>query len=329
MSASVRPPPRMIDALRHRRPLPLSSIALDGLIALVLLLEIELEAWLDTGVPHRLIGAIGAALLAAPVVVRRRWPAAALLAGFLVAAALSTPPAGNALKNMTGPVFPSLVLAYTAGARLEPRRGLAVLAVGVALLIAGSVWAELAHEPTGTKLAQELVSGIVLPGAFWCLGWLWRERSRRAAAFAELLERVKREREQHTQHAIAHERIRIGRELQDIIAQNVGAIVIQAAGARRLIGSEPDRAREAILAVERVGSEALADLRRALGLLRGADDPRKLSPHPGLAQLDALLESVRQRGLDCNLRTDGDPAETQHRCRSGQLPGRRSRVATV
>ncbi|MBV9804837.1 MAG: hypothetical protein JO130_16675 [Solirubrobacterales bacterium] len=308
MKTSVRSLLRTSDALRDRRPPLLSATALDGLIALVLLLEIELEAWLDTGVPHRLIAAIGAAFLVAPVVVRRRWPAAALLAGFLVAAVLSSPPADNALKNMTGPVFASLVLAYTAGARLKPRRGLSALAGGVTLLIAASVWAELAHEQTGTKLAQQLVSSIVLPGALWWLGCLWRERSRRAAAFAELLERMQREGEQHKQDAVAHERIRIGRELQDIIAQNVSAIVIQAAGARRLIGSEPDRAREAILAVERAGSEALADLRRTLGLLRGEDDPRKLAPQPGLAQLDALLESVRQRGPDCTLRTDGDPA---------------------
>jgi hypothetical protein len=58
-------------------------------------------------------------------------------------------------------------------------------------------------------------------------------------------------------------------------------MVVQAGGARRLLGSEPDRARESILTVEQVGRDALAEMRRLLGLLRKDDDPRALSPNPG------------------------------------------------
>ena len=121
-----------------------------------------------------------------------------------------------------------------------------------------------------------------------------RERSRRAAAFDELAAR----RRPSTSRAAAaprspQERDRIGRELQDIIAHSVSAMVIQAGGARRLLRSDPDRARDSILSVEQTGREALADLRRLLGMLRKDDDPRALAPAAGLDQLTALLDSIR------------------------------------
>lgn len=283
----------------------ITQTARDVLITLVLLLEIEIEAWLDTDVPHRSVAALAGVALAAPVLVRRRRPAAALLVGFLVAAMMSSPPGDNAMKGMTGPVFPSFVLAYNSGVMLRPRAALRVLAAGVLLLAAGAVWAEIAREQTGSKLAQELLSIGVLPVALWGLGWLWAERSRRVKATAELLDRIEHEREQHRQDAVARERIRIGQELHDIIAQNVSAILIQAAGARRLIASDPERAREAMLKVERAGSEALDDLRRTLGLLRDQEESRRLSPQPSLSQVDALLETARERGLRCALKTEG------------------------
>jgi len=109
--------------------------------------------------------------------------------------------------------------------------------------------------------------------------------------------------------AIANERLTIGRELQDIIAHSVSVMVVQAGGARRSLQSEPDRAREAILNVEQTGREALAEMRRLLGLLRKDDDPQALSPQPGLEQLPELAGALRPRGLVCELRTDGDPIE--------------------
>ncbi|MBV9838911.1 MAG: hypothetical protein JO156_12375 [Solirubrobacterales bacterium] len=281
---------------------------IDGLIALVLLVELELEAWLDTVVPgpHRLGAALGSVLLVAPITVRRRWPGAALVACAAVAGVLQGPPLGNVFNGMTGTILPLLLVAFTAGARLEPRRGLAAAAVAAALLAAGVVWSTTGPS-TGYSLGSQLISAIGLPLLFWAFGLMWRERSRRVFAFRELADRLERERERHEQAAVVQERIRIGRELHDIIAQNVSAIVIQAGGARQLIDANPTGASQAILAVEQAGREALADLRRTLGLLRSGEDPRELTPQPELDQLDSLLDDVRGRGLDCELRTVGDP----------------------
>ena len=101
----------------------------------------------------------------------------------------------------------------------------------------------------------------------------------------------------------------IGRELQDIIAHSVSVMVVQAGGARRLLGVEPDRARESILNVERTGRETLAEMRRLLGLLRKDADPRALAPQPGLDQLDELVSTLADLGLRCELDSDSEAVE--------------------
>jgi signal transduction histidine kinase len=147
------------------------------------------------------------------------------------------------------------------------------------------------------------VSLLTFPA--WFVGRLVRERGKRADAFAELAEQAAIEQRERDAAAIAQERVLIGAELQDIVAHSVSAMVIQAGGARSLLRSDPDRARESILNVEQTGRDALADLRRLLGMLRKDDDPRALAPQPGLDQLSALVDSIRATGLICDLRTEG------------------------
>jgi signal transduction histidine kinase len=289
----------------------LEPIVADGLLALALLVEIELEAWLDTVVPasHRPITAVAAVLYVAPVVFRRRWPGAALV-GCAAVAAVQASLAGNILEGTTGTLLPPLILAYTAGSRLELRWGLRVLAIAGMLLGVGVVVSGAVPEPhKDGSLSADLIGACMLPAVLWLIGRLARERARRTAAFAELAVRVEHEREDRERAAVIHERFRIGHELQDIVAQNVSAIIIQAGGVRQLIASDPPGARDAILTVELAAREALADLRRTLGLLRTDDDPRALAPQPGLAQLGTLLRSVQERGLACELLRRGESAQ--------------------
>jgi signal transduction histidine kinase len=132
-----------------------------------------------------------------------------------------------------------------------------------------------------------------------------QERAERARAFRELASRLDRQREEHQRAAVAEERMRIGRELQDIVAQSVSAIVVQAGGARQLIRSDPDRACKSIHAVEEAGRESLADLRRALMLLHPMDATVAPAPRPGLAQLGGLVAAMRESGVTCTLETGG------------------------
>ena len=147
---------------------------------------------------------------------------------------------------------------------------------------------------------------FVTPAA---LGWFVRQRHRRGEAFALLAAQSATERTDRERAAIERERLTIGRELQDIIAHSVSVMVVQAGGARTLLREDPDRARESILNVEQTGRDTLAEMRRLLGLLHKDEDPRALTPQPGLDQLPDLAAALADSGLGCELRTEGDPIE--------------------
>ena len=90
-----------------------------------------------------------------------------------------------------------------------------------------------------------------------------------------------------------------------MIAHSVSVMVIQAGGARLVLDADVDRAEASVRAVEQAGNDALAEMRRLLGLL-GENEPRALAPQPGLRDLPALIAGARTAGLDTTLRTDGD-----------------------
>jgi signal transduction histidine kinase len=293
-------------ALRERVA-RIDRVRLDAFLALAILIAAELECWLTSAVRNSdpLLTTVVAALVVAPVAVRRRWPAGALV--FASAAMTIQALLGDQLSaiNGVGIMLALAVLAYSVGAWLDLRRGLAALALGGIFFSGFAFLSEGASAAVGSDLFVLAVSFA----APWFVGRVARERGRRAAAFRELAVQAAVEHEQHKRAAIAQERARIGGELQDIIAHSVSAMVIQAGGARRLLRSDPTRARDSILTVERTGREALADMRRLLGMLRKDEDQRALAPQPGLDQLATLLDSIGHAGLPCELRTEGEPID--------------------
>jgi signal transduction histidine kinase len=278
---------------------------LDALVAMALLVELELECRLD-GVSSLPLTSIAAVLVVAPVAVRRRWPAAALV--FSTAALTTQALLGGDVDATNGvSVLLALgLLAYSVGARLDLHRGLVTLILAGAI-VSGFVFLT-APSASGGIGSELFVLGLVLATP-WFVGRLSRERSRRAAAFGELANQAASEHAEHERAAIAQERVRLGVELQDIIAHSVSAMVVQAGGARRLLRSDPERARDSILTVEQTGREALADMRRLLGMLRKDDDPQALAPQPGLDQLRTLIDSVHGDGMPCELHVEGDPID--------------------
>ena len=128
----------------------------------------------------------------------------------------------------------------------------------------------------------------------WVIGDYMRSRRQ---FFAELVARNQAAREQ----AAEEERLRIARELHDVVAHNVSVMAIQA-GAARVSGNS---GREALQAIETTARDTLAELNRLLGVLRkGADAP--LTPQPGLDQVEALLKTARDAGLEATLKVTGD-----------------------
>jgi signal transduction histidine kinase len=107
--------------------------------------------------------------------------------------------------------------------------------------------------------------------------------------------------------AAAAERARIARELHDIVAHHVSVMVVQADGAAFALDSSPDKTREALGAISGTGRQALAEMRRLLGILRSASSGPELAPLPGTSQLSALLEQTRTAGLPVTFRQEGTP----------------------
>jgi signal transduction histidine kinase len=282
----------------------------DWLIALALAADVVIEATVGPGVAEadRAATAAFGLLLVVPVAVRRRWPAEALVVSS-AALLLQEPFAGQVTNLVSGSfLLAPVLLSYGVGAWLGLHRSIVAIGVSSALWVADAVVESFVTHTAAIGGVAGLAQLLVLPlWAPWVVGRFIRSQRQRADAFHQLAAQTAAEQREREREAVARERLSIGRELQDIIAHDVSVMVIQAAAARRLMAAEPGPARESILAVETTGREALTEMRRLLGLLRKDDDPRALTPQPGLDQLEDLLASLRASGLDCVVKTDGSP----------------------
>ncbi len=186
----------------------------------------------------------------------------------------------------------------------------AVVAVGIPRAFGASSWPG-ARFPVPTLLAAA--------GA-WIVGLAIRSqfatRSAHLAVLRERAELIAEKQQEETLRATLAERLRIARELHDIVAHHLSVVVIQAQGAQRTLSRDPDRARTAMADVERTARTALDEMRRLLGLLRsgeptGADrGGRSAAPDvtsPGYADLDALVARMTAAGVPVTLRTSGVP----------------------
>src|SRR5438094_935631 len=106
--------------------------------------------------------------------------------------------------------------------------------------------------------------------------------------------------------AAAEERVRIARELHDAVGHSVSVMVVQAGAERLALGAERPTTRAALLAIERTGREALAEMSRLLGVLRKEGEGLALAPRPSLARVDALVQTVRDAGVPVHLSVEGE-----------------------
>jgi signal transduction histidine kinase len=196
--------------------------------------------------------------------------------------------------------FGFLVALYTVAAHRDRRTsipaGLASVAVVLAILVVGPEKIE----------PDAVLAELLIVGGAWFIGDGFRIRRGQFAQLEDRAIRLEREREQLAMLAVAEERRVIARELHDVVAHNVSVIVAQAGGAQRIRESQPDEALSTLNAIERMGREALTEMRRLMGLLR-TDTERELtrSPQPGLHNLDAIIAQVRDAGLPITLRIEG------------------------
>jgi signal transduction histidine kinase len=230
------------------------------------------------------------ALLASALLLRRRpLPAlAVMLGGSAASIALEPvrpgPPLQIVLAGAVG-----IAVCYIAATRTRAVSVTGLAMVGVSLLIPG---------PTGTDLASFRV-GVAFVAI---IAWLIGNTIRQAQAQAEL-----RRTQAATQTAMA-ERLRIARELHDVVAHSIGIIAIQAGAGRRVFDTRPDEARDALAAIEATSRETLSGLRRMVTGLRRAElgpEQPPLGPAPGLADIDRLAAMTLDAGVKVDVEWPG------------------------
>ena len=273
---------------------------LDAVLALVLSIVGLASMSATQALPgFRAMDPLGIALIllaTLPIAVRRRWPAQVLLVSGAATIALS------ALGYDNGGGISTLFALYTVAAHTERAvslRALALTALGILSTIA------LEAERFDIRLPNIAASYLVF-ATVWLIG---DNRRTRRAYLAQLVERemlLEREREEQAARAVAEERSRIARELHDVVAHHVSVMVVQAAGARRVLDRDPAEAAEALSAVESTGRQALVEMRRMVGVLRAGSPEDARSPLPSLDRLEELLAQVREAGLPVELLVEGE-----------------------
>ena len=230
---------------------------------------------------------LGAAAIAGLLLGRRRHPVACAFAYFAVLLAFAawlSPPG-----ELVMPLFGVLFFAYAAANHASVRGG--------ALVLAGIPPAMLAADAGAVAIALGLAAYMV--------GRAVRSRLELAAQLHEAALSAQEEDEAEAARAVLHERRRIAREMHDVVAHSISVMVVQAGGARRILEQDPARAVEAGAEIERVGRDALLEMRRLLGALHPREGAPQMAPQPSMADVPALLERARAAGLPVQLREEG------------------------
>lgn len=242
---------------------------------------------------------LGVALLLGqtlPVAWRRRRPLLAWCVCGLAAAIWGIGEFPDTVLDL-GPLVVVFSVAAHCRRRTATALGIATAAlIGLSLLVAGDAGAE------------DVSYNFLVFGVAWVLGENQRTRRAYTAELEDKAARLERSREEEAQRAVAQERARIAQELHDVVAHHVSTMVVQAEGGASVLDASPQQAAQAFEAISGAGRQAMADMRRVLGVLREGDGGAGArSPQPGLNAVGDLVEGVRRAGLPVELRVEGRP----------------------
>jgi signal transduction histidine kinase len=285
------------------RRLPASAWVFDSALALVAAgwpMAVFASMPVLSGVPVGML-AVGYALVllhTLPLAARRRFPGTVLgisVASGLAIGALGLPP------FFLGPAI--LVAVYSVAAygdRWVSLAGLAAAELGLA-----------AVQLTPGKFEAPVVwvQFALIIGAAWLLGYFVGDRHVYAARLEERTAELEQAREELARRAVAEERLRLARELHDVVAHSMSVIAVQSGVGAHVAESRPEEVGKALSAIEATSRATLEELRRLLGVLRQDSEPQaSLAPVPGLADLEGLLGEVAKAGLAVRLQVEGTPS---------------------
>ncbi len=266
---------------------------IDLALATVLTVATQVELWLAP--PDAPIGAIATSMAVGTLAVawHRVAPMAALVVGLtglvVVPSSFGIDPA-----NWFGWFVTALLLMVSAG--YHARRPLVALAVAFALLALSIVLQK-------GIVIEDVVYVWLLAGGAWLGGRTVAGRTARAELSEQRAAAAEQQAQWRAAAAVAEERLRIAREMHDVVSHSLSVMTLHVSGVRRLLRPDQEAERAALETAERTGRESIAEMHRMLGVLRAPDTD---APAPGLARLPELLEPARAAGLQVDCTVTGD-----------------------
>jgi signal transduction histidine kinase len=220
-----------------------------------------------------------------PLMLRRRWPRQVFLGVFSVAILAFA--LGVLGDPFMAPAFALYMVALTERRpSWEPTLWIALGSLIMLLIVVMAAPIGLRWSPLAV-----LVVGLIGMGSTWSLGRTVRDRRMNVVRAAD--------------RAVTEERLRIARELHDVVAHSMGLMVIKAGVTNHLVEVQPAQAREALHVIEKTGRDALVEMRHLLGVLRAGGSPADLAPTPGPEGLPELAERAGLAGVRVDLETSG------------------------
>jgi signal transduction histidine kinase len=231
-----------------------------------------------------------AGFVAAPVAIHRRLPVVAMLASTAALIAYSWG------RFSAFPGYTTFVLVFLVALHAGRRRALIVYLGGVAGLSVS-----LLLQPPAVATASSWISTVLTVTVAWLAGENLRSRRARRRDELEAAHRLADQKAEEARRAISAERLRIARDLHDVVAHSMSVIAVQAGVAHHVIDDRPEIARDALGSIEVTAREGLVEMRRLLGLLRSEGDAVDLhgvAPAEGLRDVDRLLAHFRDAGVE-------------------------------
>jgi signal transduction histidine kinase len=269
-----------------------TDVALAGVVTAGICWEISLTFTLT---PRHALTALLLTATGVALAWRRTAPVrvAVLGAAAFAAPAVFGPPVENFSFAVAFSVVGYSAVVYAPGLR-------AALFCGAVLLAGAAAFSWVVWPGVSNVLIAWIQVGIVFG-----IGAVMRRMRHTAAISQQRAELAELVREQHAAAAVAAERARIARDLHDVVGHAISVMTVQAGAARLRLASDPHPVAENVAAIEESGREALAEMRRLLGVLRERDAALDRDPQPGLAALEALLEQARAAGTAVELEVSG------------------------
>lgn len=260
---------------------------------------------LDEAVP--LLDLVMIGLIVGPLLLRRMFPLWTLVVvtvAYLAAAIMDVPESTITTIALFVALFSSG--AYSRHPARDVLRAAAIVAaMGVVLFF---LFTDARDVPGDIVLFR--VFSLLLNAAFfaaaWVMGDLWRRRTEDQAELARRADELEEKRHLLAQQAVAAERLRIARELHDVVGHHVSLMGVQAGAVRRTLETDDDRINELLSSIERSGRSAVSEMGRLVGFLRDSEDDT-ITPQPTMDRLDELVESMTDAGLDVTVHRVGRP----------------------